>query len=83
MKTNEKLKELIIEILKKPIEPKVIPGGFNIELPESDKIIPGYNTGLEKLAHQIVDDALNGNLKSIEELRKIVGNVDWPEDIVF
>ena len=77
MTTDDKLKKLIMQIIKKPVEAQIIPGGLELEFPKPDKVIPGYDTGLEKLANKIVEDALNGNLKSIEELRKIVGNVDW------
>ena len=79
MTTDDKLKELLMQIKQKPVEEEIIPGEYEIEFPKPDKVIPGYDTGLEKLANKIVEDALKGNLKSIEELRKIVGNVDWPE----
>ena len=83
MTTNEKLKQLIMEIITKPVEPQIISGGLSVEFPQPDKVIPGFTSGLTKIAHKIVEDAMNGNLKSIEELRSIVGDDDWPEDIVF
>lgn len=82
MKTNDKLKTILMEIIKKPVETQIIPGGINLDLGEPDKILPGYDSELEKIANGLIAKAEQGDIKAIDKIREIVGDIEWPEDIV-
>ena len=81
MKTNEKLKEILMNILKQPVAEKTEPG-ISCFCIEEAKVIPGYDSELEKIANGLIDKAAKGDVKAIDKIREIVGDVEWPENIV-
>ena len=69
MNTNEKLKQILIQILTKPVESEVESGFKNI----SCICTPEYGSGLEKIAHALVAKADRGDIKAIEKICDIIG----------
>lgn len=77
MKTNEKLKEILMQMLSQPVESKVEKVLPDIAWACSDKVIPGYDSELEKMARALVDKADRGDIKAIEKICDIIGADEW------
>lgn len=77
MNTNEKLKEILMRLLTQPVEQKQ-KSATNMSLVLEDNVTPGYDSRLEKIAHAMVKKAEDGDIKSIDKIREIVGDVEWP-----
>lgn len=71
-----------MNILKQPVETKIEPGPDYMLL-EPEKVIPGYDSELEKIANGLITKAEQGDIKAIDKIREIVGDIEWPENIVF
>ena len=82
MNTNEKLKEILMRLLTQPVEQKQ-KSATNMSLVLEDNVTPGYDSRLEKIATVLVQKAEEGDIKSIDKIREIVGDVDWLPDAVL
>ena len=73
MNTNDKLKQILMQIVTKPVE-----SGFESGLNDiSWTRTPEYDNGLEKIAHALVAKANRGDIKAIEKICNIIGTDEW------
>lgn len=79
MYTDTKLIRLLMELLSQPIAKRVEPGISEVVWPPEDIVIPGYDSHLQKIAVSLVQKAEQGDIKAIDKIREIVGEVEWPE----
>lgn len=77
MTTNKKLIELLMALIKQPIEERVEPS--QVELWPQDKVIPGYDSHLQKIATTLVYKAEHGDIKAIDKIRELTGDLTWPD----
>lgn len=82
MKTDAELIRLLMELLTKPIAEQIERGISEVVWPPEDKVVPGYNSHLQKIAVSLVQKAEQGDIKAVDKIREIVGDIEWPEDIV-
>lgn len=78
MTTNEKLIELLMALINQPIEERTESGLAEVVWAPEDRVIPGYDSHLQKIATTLVYKAEHGDIKAIDKIREIIGNVEWP-----
>ena len=77
MTVNEKLKELLMRLIKEQIDRQVKPALEDLSMTYEDQVIPGYDSRLEKIASTLVEKAEGGDIKTITFIREIVGDIEW------
>ena len=77
MTVNEKLKELLMRLIKEQIDKQVKPALEDLSMTYEDQVIPGYDSRLEKIASTLVEKAEGGDIKTITFIREIVGDIEW------
>ena len=79
MTTHEKLIELLITLIKQPIAERIESGQAELIWPPEDKVIPGYDSHLQKIANTLVYKAEHGDIKAIDKIRELIGDLKWPD----
>ena len=77
MTVNEKLKELLMRLIKEQIDKQVKPALEDLSMTYEDQVIPGYDSRMEKIASTLVEKAEGGDIKTITFIREIVGDIEW------
>lgn len=71
MTTNEKLTEILKRLITTAVKEQ------NELVETSVGYTPAYDSRLEKIAHNLVAKAEHGDIKAIDKIREIVGDVEW------
>ena len=65
---NEKLSEMLLQILREP---------YSNLFPDSGKWGDDYDSGLYAVARKLVEKACAGDVKAVDKIREIVGDAPW------
>lgn len=65
---NEKLSEMLLQILREP---------YSNIFPDSGKWWDNNDSGLHEIACKLVEKACAGDVKAVDKIREIVGDAPW------